>query len=207
MISRKNKIIIIQFFLFIISGLIIFTTYFKNNNVADKKVISTIDKKKIKLNDPISQEEDIFYNIEYSGLDMAGNRYVLKSKEAKTKKKTQELVNMKIVNAIFYFKDNTILYIESDTGIYNNKSLDMIFENNVKAKYEGSNLSGEKIVYLNSKKSLKISENVIVDDLRGTISADELLFDLETKTLDITSINKNKVNANVNLRWKKDLQF
>ena len=207
MISRKNKIIIIQFFLFIISGLIIFTTYFKNNNVADKKVISTIDKKKIKLNDPISQEEDIFYNIEYSGLDMAGNRYVLKSKEAKTKKKTQELVNMKIVNAIFYFKDNTILYIESDTGIYNNKSLDMIFENNVKAKYEGSNLSGEKIVYLNSKKSLKISENVIVDDLRGAISADELLFDLETKTLDITSINKNKVNANVNLRWKKDLQF
>lgn len=200
MISRKNKIIIIQFFLFIISGLIIFTTYFKNNNVADKKVISTIDKKKIKLIDPISQEEDIFYNIEYSGLDMAGNRYVLKSKEAKTKKKTQELVNMKIVNAIFYFKDNTILYIESDTGIYNNKSLDMIFENNVKAKYEGSNLSGEKIVYLNSKKSLKISENVIVDDLRGTISADELLFDLETKTLDITSINKNKVNANVNLR-------
>lgn len=200
MISRKNKIIIIQFFLFIISGLIIFTTYFKNNNVADKKVISTIDKKKIKLNDPISQEEDIFYNIEYSGLDMAGNRYVLKSKEAKTKKKTQELVNMKIVNAIFYFKDNTILYIESDTGIYNNKSLDMIFENNVKAKYEGSNLSGEKIVYLNSKKSLKISENVIVDDLRGAISADELLFDLETKTLDITSINKNKVNANVNLR-------
>ncbi len=76
----------------------------------------------------------------------------------------------------------------------------MIFENNVKAKYEGSELFGEKIVYLNSKKSLIISKNVIVNDSRGSISADNLLFDLETKTLDITSGNRNKVNANVNLK-------
>ena len=30
----------------------------------------------------IKNEDDIFYNIEYSGLDLVGNRYILKSKEA-----------------------------------------------------------------------------------------------------------------------------
>ena len=90
------------------------------------------------------------------------------------------------------------MYINSDYGIYNNKSLDMIFEKNVKANYEDSKLSGEKIVYYNSKKTLIISENVKVNDIKGNIIADKLFFDLEKKTLDISS-NKNKINANINL--------
>lgn len=200
MTDRKRKIILIQIFLFLISALIIFSTYFKDNQISQKKIISTIDSEKIKINEDNTQNDDIFYNIEYSGLDLSGNRYVLKSKEARSNKKIQEIVNMKIVNAVFYFKDNTTLFIESDTGVYNNKSLDMIFKDNVKAKYEGSELYGEKIVYLNKKKSLIVSENVKINDSRGIISADQLLFDLETKTLDITSNNKNKVKANINLK-------
>ena len=47
---------------------------------------------------------------------------------------------MKFVEANFYFKDNTVLNVLSDKGTYNNKTLDMIFDENVKAKYEGSGL-------------------------------------------------------------------
>ena len=60
-------------------------------------------------------------------------------------------MKMKMVNAIFYFKDGTTLFIESERGIYNNKSLDMTFEDNVKASYEESELFGGKIIYLNQK--------------------------------------------------------
>ena len=35
---------------------------------------------------------------------------------------------MNIVKATFYFKDGTVLYVNSDEGIYNNKTLDMIFK-------------------------------------------------------------------------------
>ena len=50
-----------------------------------------------------------FYNIEYSGLDLNGNRYILKSKEAFFWIKSNlKLFNMKFVEANFYFKDNTI---------------------------------------------------------------------------------------------------
>jgi lipopolysaccharide assembly outer membrane protein LptD (OstA) len=72
----------------------------------------------------------------------------------------------------------------------------MVFEKNIKANYEDSELYGERIVYLNSKKTLIISENVKISDIRGTMRAEKLLFDLEKKTLDISS-DENKINADI----------
>ena len=46
---------------------------------------------------------------------------------------------------VFYFKDDTILNIKSDNGIYNNKTLDMIFEKNVKADYKIVNFLLKKL--------------------------------------------------------------
>ena len=199
MINRKNKKRLIQLILLFIGTLIVFFTYFNNKN-PQEKIISSTDIKNIKKTESeTSQESDYFYNIKYSGLDLQGNRYVLTSKEAQVDKNLQEIVNMNFVNAIFYFKDNTTLVIDSDKGVYNNKSLDMVFEKNVKANYEGSELFGEKIIYLNSEKMLEVSDNVRLIDIRGTMLADKLLFDLETKTLDISSY-KNRVNTNINLK-------
>lgn len=144
MIKRKDKIRLIQFLLLFIGTLIVFFTYF-NKEKPQEKIISSIDKENIKKTENESSDQlDYFYNIKYSGLDLQGNRYVLKSKEAQVNKNLQEIVNMNFVNAVFYFKDNTTLVIHSDKGVYNNKSLDMIFEKNVKANYEGSELYGEK---------------------------------------------------------------
>ena len=108
--------------------------------------------------------------------------------------------NLKLVEAVFYFKDNTTLFVWADKGIYNTRTLDMDFLENVKAKYEGSELFAEKAEYSNSKGYLVISEKVKVKDLKGTMVADELLFDIKNQTLDIASFNDSKINANVNLK-------
>tara|TARA_B100002019_G_scaffold276714_1_gene275786 strand:+ start:1264 stop:1857 length:594 start_codon:yes stop_codon:yes gene_type:complete len=197
MTSRTKQIKLIQILLLIVSLLIIFYTYF-DNQIKEEFIISSTDKKRIKTNNT-SGANDIFYNIKYSGIDLSGNRYVLTSKEALVDKNSQEIVNMNYVNAIFYFKDNTKLIIDSEKGLYNNKTLDMIFEKNVVATYEGSELFGEKIIYLNEEKTLEVSNNVRLVDVKGNISADKLLFDLQTKKLDISSY-KNKINTNINLR-------
>ena len=110
---------------------------------------------------------------------------------------------MKIVEAIFYFKDNTVLYISSENGVYNNKTLDMKFEKNVKAKYEDSELFAGKAEYSNSQSYLSIYENVRINDMRGNLIADKLLFDIKKQKLDITSFNKGKINANVKLDEKR----
>ena len=107
---------------------------------------------------------------------------------------------MKSVEAMFYFKDDTTMRVMSSEGIYNNKTLDMIFTNNVKAFYEGSELLAEKAEYSNLKSFLTITKNVIVKDIRGTMFADKLLFDIKKQKLNISSINDNKINANINLK-------
>ena len=196
MISRKQKIRLVQLFLLIVCSLIVFNTYFTKKDKMSEKIISSEELEKINKDLKNDEEKDVFYNVQYSGLDLAGNRYILKSKEATTNKEVQEVVEMKNVNAVFYFKDNTTLFVDSDKGTYNNKSLDMVFEKNIKANYEDSELYGERIVYLNSKKTLIISENVKISDIRGTMRAEKLLFDLEKKTLDISS-DENKINADI----------
>ena len=107
---------------------------------------------------------------------------------------------MRVINATFYFKDGTTLYVKADNGIYNNKTLDMKFEQNVKANYMNSELFAEKAEYSNSESFLSIYENVRINDIQGNLIADKLLFDITSQKLDITSFSNGKINANVNLK-------
>tara|TARA_B110000211_G_C14030803_1_gene532040 strand:- start:295 stop:894 length:600 start_codon:yes stop_codon:yes gene_type:complete len=198
--EREKKLRLIQISLLLIGTLIIFFTYYDNKKSSKNQIITKEAENKILKLSQNTKGSDIFYNIEYSGLDLAGNRYILKSEEAITSKSNQEIVNMKSVDAIFYFKNDTILEITSDTGIYNNKTLDMIFDGNIKANYAGSELFAEKAEYSNSKSFLSISEKVKINDIRGTMFADKLLFNIKNKTIDIASFNDGKINANVNLK-------
>ena len=205
MIERKKKLRLVQLTLLIFGILIIYTTYYNKNSNLDKKIISKKTEEKVKKQtaDEILEKGDVFFNVEYSGLDLNGNRYSLNSEEAYLDDLKPEIVYMKIVHATFYFKNDTVLNIWSDNGTYNNKNLDMKFEKNVKAKYLESDLTAEKAEYSNSKSYLTIYENVRVDDVRGNLVADKLLFDIVEKKLDITSFNEGKISANVELDEKR----
>lgn len=202
MIKRKKKLIIAQATLFFLGVMIIIFTYHDRKQTDDQTIILKDSNNDIsnKLSDQNNLDGDVFYNIKYSGIDLAGNRYILTSKEALNDKLNPELVNMKFVEVNFYFKDDTTLNVTSEKGVYNNKTLDMEFEKSVKAFYEGSNLFAEKAKYSNSKSFLMISDNVIVSDQKGTLTADKLLFDIKKQNLNIISFNNNKINANVDIK-------
>ena len=76
----------------------------------------------------------------------------------------------------------------------------MSFYGNVKAIYENSKLYAEKAEYSNSNGYLVISDSVRVEDLKGSLFADKLLFDIKKQTLNIASFENSKINANVNLK-------
>ena len=201
MIKRKRKLRLIQICLLFVGSFIIFFTYYSKETPSDNEIISKKIQEKLKKQSSSQQKEgDVFYNIEYTGLDLTGNRYILKSKEAFSNRTNQELVNMKQVEANFYFKDDTVLNVRSKTGVYNNKNLDMDFLGNVEATYEGSKLYAQKAKYSNSKSFLTISDKVKIIDVRGTMLADELLFDIKKQTLNIASFDESKINTNINLK-------
>lgn len=203
MTDRKKKLRYIQFFLLILGIIIIYLTYYSKNteekNIISEKVKEEITKEKSSGDD----SEDLFTNIEYFGLDRNGNRYLLKSEEASLDKTKAEIVYMKIVHAIFYFKDDTILYIWSDKAIYNNKTLDMKFDENVKATYLDTKLYAQKAEYSNSDSFLSIQGDVKVDNKKGNLIADKLLFDITKQKLEISSFQNGKINANVRLDEKR----
>ena len=199
MIERKKKLRIIQSFLLILGFLIIYFTYY-NKESGNEEVVRS---KPIKETVSEEEDKDVFFNIEYTGLDLNGNRYLLKSKEAQLDELKPEIVYMKDVSATFYFKDSSILFVHSDKGTYNNKNFDMKFEQNVKAEYMGSKLFAEKANYSNTENYLSIYENVRIDDIRGNLIADKLLFDIKKQNLAITSFNDGKINANIKLDEKR----
>ncbi len=202
--SRKKRLRIIQCLLLIIGASIIYLTYYyKNQENPGKEIISKKIKEEINKKSDLSEERDIFYNVEYSGLDLNGNRYLLRSEKASLEEEIPEIVKMEIVKAVFYFKDDTVLYVWSDKGTYNNKTLDMKFEKNIKAEYLNSKLFAEYAEFSNSENYLTIYENVRVDDVQGNLIADKLLFDITKQKLDITSFHNGKISANVKLNEKR----
>jgi len=201
MTKRKKKLLLTQIFLIIFSLIIIFYTYNYKNKNTNEEIISKSLQKKIEKNlSDDNENSDVFFNIEYSGIDLSGNRFLLKSKEARTDKEKENLVLMKGVTGKFYFKDDTTLDIISAQGVYNNKTLDIIFIGNVSALYKEGKLFAQKAEYNNSKNYLKLTEDVHILDVKGEMFADELFFDIKKKTLDIASYNNNKIDSNINLK-------
>ena len=192
--SHSDKLIIFGILVLIIN-------YGENNKNFQGKITNKNQKKaETQINNSKENDGDLFINIEYSGLDLAGNRYILKSAEAYNSDTNNEIVNMKSVQATFYFKDDTVLNVWSDEGEYNNQTLDMKFRGSVKAIYENSTLYAGQADYSNSKSFLIISNNVKIDDIRGKIVADKLLFDIKKQKLNIASFNDGKINANIRLK-------
>ena len=200
MTDRKRKLLFTQLALLVVGLIIIFFTYFQDRENFIKK--NSLNNQDDSLMQILNEEDkkDIFLNIEYSGLDFSGNRFILKSKEAINDNSLNEIVHLKGVTSDFYFKDNTVLTVKSDKGRYNNKTLDMTFEGNVEASYEKSKLFAEQAEYINSQSFLIVSKNVKVEDPKGSINADKLFFDIKKQKLNISSLNNNKINANVNLK-------
>ena len=203
MTDRKKKLRIIQISLLIIGIIIIFFTYGEKNKFSDEKNnLFKFTEKNIEKKSKDTSEKDLntFYNIEYSGLDLSGNRYILKSEKAISSNKNSELIDMTGVKAFFYFKDDTILTVSSDYAIYNNKTLDMLFNKNIIAIYENSMLTADKAEYSNTLGLLTISDKVKVTDYRGSLDADKLTFDLNNQTLDVASYNNDSINADIKLK-------
>lgn len=198
MINREKKLRLIQFTLLIVGIIIVLFTYLGNNQSAKKNLLQ-ISKKKIESNQKEGSlnNANIFYNIEYAGFDLSGNRYVIRSQKAETNQANQNKIYMTGVKAIFYFKNNKNLIIDSNSGIYNNKTLDMIFKENIKASFDKSVLYANSAEYSNLKGLVTISDKVKIIDYRGNLNADKLLFDLKTQTLNIASNNKKNINAKI----------
>ena len=189
MTSRKKNILLVQFTVFLIAVALLYNTYLNKTNKTEETVKVESE---VKTNPNINS----FTDIEYSGFDLTGNRYVLKAVNANFKTETPEMINMKEVLAKFYLKDDTILTVISDEGIYNNITLDMKFKGNVEANYLTHILSSDFLSYSNTKNKLIATGNIRGTSIeKGEFSADNVEYDLTDKTLNFSMLGSKQVNV------------
>ena len=189
MSNRKKNIFFIQLVIFLIATVLLYNTYSNKN----KKTKSFV-----KIEAETSSDTNSFTDIEYSGFDLAGNRYVLKAKQANFKTETQEIINMEVVLAKFYLKDETVLTVVSDEGIFNNITRDINFNKNVKADYLTHVLFSNLLSYSNTNAKLIATGDVRGESLeKGEFSADSVEYNLADKNLILSMINKKQVNVKI----------
>ena len=189
MTSRKKNLLLIQITIFLVASMLLYNTYRDKNQTT---------KDFIKLEAETNPDTNNFTDIEYSGFDLTGNRYLLRAKNAQFKTVTPELINMKEVIATFYLKDGKILTVISDEGLYNNITLDIDFKKNVKADYLSHILVSDLLSYSNSDAKLIATGNVRGESIeKGEFRADNIEYDLTSKTLDFSMFGKNQVNVKI----------
>ena len=187
MIGRKKNILLIQITIFLIALALLYNTYHDKNKETENFV---------KIEVETGPKTNSFKDIEYSGFDLTGNRYVLKAEKADFKTKKPELINMEKVLARFYLKDGTILVVESDAGLYNNLTLDMIFNQNVKVDYLTHILHSDSLSYSNSNAKLIATGNVQGESIeKGKFSADNVEYDLTDKVLNFSMFGNKQVKV------------
>ena len=199
-LNKINKRKAFQFFLLGIGILLTFLIYFNNPAEDNKpKLSKNIDD----LDKQISEQENtsVFENLEYKGIDKNGNKFVIFSEYSDFTDEKPEIINMKKIICFFYFKDGTILEIRSEKGVYNNVSLDMSFDENVKMFYADNSLFSDKADFSNSKNRLFIEGNVKTESPNGDIKADKLNFDFTDKKLKVSMYDiEERVNVKTKLR-------
>jgi len=187
--NRKKKLFLMQVTIFVVAVVLLYNTYRDKNKEPETFV---------EIEAKTNPSTNSFKDIEYSGFDLAGNRYVLKAVNANFETETQEVVNMKEVFAKFYLKDGTILTVISDEGIYNNITLDVDFINNVKADYLTHILLSDLLSYSNSKGKLIATGNVRGESIeKGEFTADNVEYNLADKNLNFSMFGNKKINIRI----------
>ena len=100
---------------------------------------------------------------------------------------------MTSVEAILYMDDGSFITITSDNGRYNKVSYDCFFENNVKAVDDKTTVLAENIDLLATKDTAVVYNNVSLTNNEGSLKADKIFYDFETKHYKISMFNDEKV--------------
>ena len=193
MSARKKRLILIQSMLLIAAILLLYIFYYQTNT--PNKNLEEVKIKNEKLEE--LSESNFFEDVKYKGIDANGNRYLLESEIASFDEKRPELVNMIGMNATFFFKDGKILKVSGKKGMYNNKTNDMEFRDDVKVVQAENKIFADNLDYFNLKRLIKVYGNVNGKSLDGNFTSDILNLNIDNQSVEFLMIDNKQVKINL----------
>ena len=185
--QQKAQLVLISIGLFLILA-----TYFyypKINKVQTVQKDSEITSEEDKINK--------FENIEYKGMYDLDSPFKVKSEKAYISVYEPDIVHMTNMHVILYLSDGRIVNIKSDRGLYNKKTYDCLFQKNVRATDEETEIFSENLDMLATKNSVEIYNDVYLKHATGFLKADKINYDFETNFFKVSMFDDKTVKMKV----------
>ena len=187
----KKKQHTTQLVLISIGLFLILATYFyyptMNRNQTNQK-----NEKTIFEDDKIN----IFENVEYRGI-YNFEPYEVKSEKAHILVDDPDIVYMINMHVILHLKDGSLVNIKSDEGTYNKVTYDCLFQKNVRATDGETKIFSENLDLLATKNSVEIYNEVNLIHTTGSLVADKIDYDFETKLFKISMFDQKNIKMKV----------
>ena len=138
-----------------------------------------------------------FENIEYQGLYDLDKPFSVKSEKAHILDEEPDIVYMTNMNVVLYLKDERIVRIISNRGRYNKATYDCFFEENVRATDGETKIFSENLDLLATENFVKIYNSVKLNHSTGSLRADKIDYDFETKYFKVSMFDDSVVKMKV----------
>ena len=191
--KKQNKI---QFTLLLVGFALIIVTYFYYPSLEKKEVLKSENLKKSLQTELDEKQDTAFENVNYEGI--YNNRsFTVEAEKAHILKDNTSLVYMNKMRVIMHLSDGRIVNITSNKGRFNKETYDCFFENNVRA-YDGeTEIFAENLDLLATKNSVEIYNKVKLNHTTGSLKADKINYDFETKFFKVSMFSDEKIKMKV----------
>ena len=189
--QQKVQLVLISMGLLLILLTYLYYPYMNKNKLQDDQLVQKDSEKT--LNDA----QSTFENVEYEGITSTMQRFSVKSESAYILDKNPDLVFMKKMRVELYLKDDRIVTIISDRGKYHKESHDCWFEENVVADDGETKIFANNLDLLATENFVKIYQQVKLIHPTGTLQADQVDYDFETKYFKVSMFDEKTVKMKV----------
>ena len=138
-----------------------------------------------------------FENIEYQGLYDLDKPFSVKSEKAHILDEEPDIVYMTNMNVVLYLKDERIVRIISNRGRYNKATYDCFFEEDVRATDGETKIFSENLDLLATENFVKVYNNVKLNHSTGSLRADKIDYDFETKYFKVSMFDDKRIKMKV----------
>ena len=187
-----NKKTGLQVVLVLIIILISFWFYLKyfTKSFEDVKEVQLIEK----TNEAQNSDSTYINDINYTSIDVRGNKYQITAKLAEIKIENSDVMFLTDVIAFVFIKDKDTVKITSNFGKYNTINYDTIFSENVIVVYPDHKITGEYLDFSFITDLGIFTTNVIYTGEKINLFADKIEMNLTTKD---TKIFMNNIGEKV----------
>ena len=188
---------IVQLTLIFIGLFLILVTYFLYPKINEKKRLQ-VETFKNGIAETKDDGKNIFENVEYKGIYHINKPFTIQSEKAYILSEDPKIVYMTNMHVTLYMNNGRIIKVTSDKGRYNKETYDCFFEDNVKATDEKTIILAKNMDLLASEDSAVIYNNVVLTNDKGSLRADKVDYDFETKYYHVYMFDNKKVKIKVN---------